>query len=156
MVKLSLFSQFVFLNTFIYQDEPQESGYTSGSEEEDEIKSSPATEGNLDDSDDSDSDSSDDEVEGTMDEGGFEVVPQPKIKKRKALSAEALALGEQMVQSKKRKRDIMDAGWNRFMFDDTGLPDWFVKEEEMHMKRTPDVDPETVEKYRYTTVLLFL
>ena len=89
-----------------------------------------------------------------MDEGGFEVVPQPKIKKRKALTCEELALGEQMVHSKKRKRDIMDAGWNRYMFEDTGLPDWFVKEEEMHMKRRPDVDPETVQKYRLAKIYL--
>merc|ERR1712098_377346 len=33
-------------------------------------------------------------------------------------------------------------------FNDENLPDWFVKEEELHMKKRPDVDPETVEKYR--------
>merc|ERR1712083_1121370 len=69
-------------------------------------------------------------------------------KKRPKLNAEELALGEQLIQSKKARRDIMDAGWNRFMFDDTGLPDWFVKEEEMHMRKRLDVDPETVEKYK--------
>ena len=35
------------------------------------------------------------------------------------------------------------------MFDDEGLPDWFVKEEEMHMRKRLDVDPDTVEKYKY-------
>ena len=35
------------------------------------------------------------------------------------------------------------------MFDDTGLPDWFVKEEEIHMRKPLQVDPATVEKYRY-------
>merc|ERR1712066_922104 len=79
---------------------------------------------------------------------GFEVVPKQKIKKRKQLSCEELALGEQLIQSKKAKRDIMDNGWHRFMFDDDNLPDWFAKEEEMHMKKVPDVDPELVEKYR--------
>merc|ERR1711953_454753 len=79
---------------------------------------------------------------------GFEVVPQQKIKKRKQLSCEELALGEQMIQSKKAKRDIMDNGWNRFMFDDDNLPDWFAQEEEMHMKKKPDVDPDLVEKYK--------
>merc|ERR1711936_815440 len=59
-----------------------------------------------------------------------------------------LALGEKLVRSKKARRDIMDDGWHRFMHDDTNLPDWFVKEEELHMKKKPDVDPETVAKYR--------
>merc|ERR1739838_1127631 len=79
---------------------------------------------------------------------GFEIVPKQKIKKRKALSCEELALGEQLIKSKKAKRDIMDNGWNRFMFNDENLPDWFQKEEELHMKKKPDVDPEVVEKYR--------
>merc|ERR1712217_637209 len=79
---------------------------------------------------------------------GFEIVPQQKIKKRKALSCEELALGEQLIRSKKAKRDIMDNGWHRFMFDDENLPDWFVKEEEFHMRKMPDIDPEVVEKYR--------
>merc|ERR1711872_12355 len=85
---------------------------------------------------------------GGADENGFEIVKQPKITKRKALSPEELALGEEMVKSKKTKRDIMDAGWNRFMFDDSNLPDWFEKEEDLHMKRRPDVDPDVVDKYR--------
>ena len=54
---------------------------------------------------------------GARDSGGFEVVPQqPPLrgKKRPMLSAEELALGEKMVYSKKSKRDMMDAGWNRW------------------------------------------
>merc|ERR1719436_323761 len=44
----------------------------------------------------------------------------------------------------------MDNGWHRYMFneDDKTLPEWFVKEEELHMRKKLDVDPETVEKYR--------
>merc|ERR1712012_1088767 len=71
-----------------------------------------------------------------------------KIKRRANLSPEELALGEKLVRSKKARRDIMDDGWHRFMHDDTNMPDWFVKEEELHMKKKPDVDPETVAKYR--------
>ena len=39
---------------------------------------------------------------------------------------------------------------HRFMFDDKDaeLPDWFVKEEEIHMRRHPDVDPEIVDFYK--------
>jgi len=79
---------------------------------------------------------------------GFEIVPKQKIRKRKPLSCEELALGEQLVQSKKARRDIMDNGWNRYMFNDENLPDWFVKEEELHMKKKPDIDPDVVEKYK--------
>merc|ERR1711902_401361 len=43
---------------------------------------------------------------------GFEIVPQQKVKKRKALGPEELALGEQLIKSKKAKRDIMDNGWH--------------------------------------------
>jgi len=140
------------------KEEPtaQESGYTSGSDNEEDDPSTPnaaVAKGNLDSDDSEDDDdsssSSSDEDEGTaQQEDGFEVVKQPKGKKRKALSYEALAIGEQMVRSKKSKRDLMDAGWNRFMFDDEGLPDWFVKEEELHMKRRVEVDPDTVQKYK--------
>jgi len=79
---------------------------------------------------------------------GFEIVPKQKVKRRAPLTAEELALGEKLVRSKKARRDIMDDGWHRFMFNDTNLPDWFVKEEELHMKKKLDVDPETVAKYR--------
>merc|ERR1711997_495445 len=122
----------------------EESGYTSGSdddeaEESNEVKENQPAESKEDT--DSDSDSEDEEKE-------FEVVPQAKGKKRSALSYEELALGEKLIHSKKSRRDIMEGGWNRFMFDDTGLPDWFVKKEEMHMRKRLDVDPETVEKYK--------
>jgi len=53
---------------------------------------------------------------------GFEVVSASatatKKKKLPVLSAEELALGQVMVTSKKQKRDLMDAAWNRYMFDD--------------------------------------
>ena len=46
----------------------------------------------------------------------FEVAPaEPKSKKRKnvQLTPEELAIGQEMIISKKRKRDLMDQGWNR-------------------------------------------
>lgn len=124
-----------------------ESGYTSGSEDEDEESSAaakPVAQSlDSDSSDEDDNSSSDDE-----DEQDFEIVAKEKVKKRKQLSAEELAIGEEMVRSKKRKRDLMDSGWNRYMTDDAGLPDWFVREEEMHMKKKIELDPATVQKYR--------
>jgi AdoMet-dependent rRNA methyltransferase SPB1 len=51
---------------------------------------------------------------------GFEVVPvKQKKKKAQVLSAEELALGQTLVTSRKRKRDILDNAWNRYMFNDT-------------------------------------
>merc|ERR1719376_973280 len=127
------------------------SGYQSDTDEEDQV-------GNIhhENMEDTDSDDSDSEAEvehksasgKVYNKDGFEIVPKQKIKKRKPLSCEELALGEQLIKSKKAKRDIMDNGWNRFMFNDENLPDWFQKEEELHMKKKPDVDPDVVEKYR--------
>merc|ERR1712107_659418 len=125
--------------------------YHSDSEDDDDSDDDKENSG-VSDSDDGD----DDEAEvvhksasgKVYNKDGFEVVPQQKIKKRKALSCEELALGEKLIRSKKAKRDIMDNGWHRYMFDDDNLPDWFAKEEEFHMKKELDVDPETVEKYR--------
>ena len=52
-------------------------------------------------------------------DGGFEVVPA-KAKKNKlpVLTPEELAVGQMLVTSKKRRRDLMDEAWNRYMFDD--------------------------------------
>ena len=52
-----------------------------------------------------------------MPENGFEVVPIKK-KKLPVLNADELALGQTLVTSRKRKRDIMDMAWNRYMFND--------------------------------------
>merc|ERR1712013_51016 len=114
------------------------SGYQSDTDEEDQVGN--IHHQNMEDTDDSDSEE-EEEVEHKSASGkvynkdGFEVVPKQKIKKRKPLSYEELALGEQLIKSKKAKRDIMDNGWNRFMFNDENLPDWFQKEEELHMKK---------------------
>ncbi len=93
---------------------------------------------------DSDSSSSDEE------EKVAESRKRKKKQKRVILTPEELALGQEMIKSKKARRDIMDAGWNRFMFDDkdNDLPEWFVKEEEYHMRRHPDVDPSVVDFYK--------
>merc|ERR1719461_2179071 len=73
-----------------------------------------------------------------------------KKEKKLVLTPEELALGQEMIKSKKARRDIMDDGWNRYMFDDkdTDLPDWFVQEEKFHMRKHPDVDPKVVDFYK--------
>ena len=52
---------------------------------------------------------------------GYEEVPAAlnvKIKKRPILTPEELALGQELISSKKRRRELEDAAWNRYMFDD--------------------------------------
>merc|ERR1712121_568075 len=123
-------------------------GDDSGSEDDDDEVGNKYHDQGGGGSSDSDTDSDEEEeVEHKSASGkvynkdGFEIGPKQKIKRRAPLSCEELALGEQLVKSKKAKRDIMDNGWNRYMNNDTNLPDWFVKEEEMHMKKRPDLDP---------------
>ncbi|KAL4710726.1 hypothetical protein ACJJTC_004371 [Scirpophaga incertulas] len=111
----------------------------------------------LADSSDNDSSDSDYDVEDTVvpntnntgskaiKKDGFEVVSQDpelkRLKKTLKMDAETLALGTMIATSKKFKRDLMDDAYNRYTFNDTNLPDWFVEDENKHMKR-PVAIPE--------------
>ncbi|XP_063701380.1 pre-rRNA 2'-O-ribose RNA methyltransferase FTSJ3 [Culicoides brevitarsis] len=79
---------------------------------------------------------------------GFEIVTTgPKVKKVK-LSEEELALGQIIATSRKNRRDATDAAWNRYMFNDESLPDWFIKDEAETMKKGTLIPEELVQNYR--------
>lgn len=77
----------------------------------------------------------------------FSILATQKKGKKKKLTPEDLALGSILSKSKKARRDVTDAAWNRFAFNDDHLPDWFIADEEKHMKKEVPVPKEYVEDY---------
>ncbi|XP_028300150.1 pre-rRNA 2'-O-ribose RNA methyltransferase FTSJ3 [Gouania willdenowi] len=114
---------------------------------------------------DSDSDSSDDEQKiismkkgrnaigtvGDADDNNVQVVPVESIsKKARILNAEGLAIGSQIVTSKKRARDLVDDSFHRFANSDEPweVPEWFLDDERKHRKKPLPVTKEMVEEYK--------
>ncbi|EEF49423.1 pre-rRNA 2'-O-ribose RNA methyltransferase [Ricinus communis] len=91
---------------------------TSKGEEDFEIVPAPA----MDSSDDSSSDDSDEDVEA---------------------KAEILAYAKKMLR-KKQREEMLDDAYNKYMFDDEGLPGWFVEEERRHRQPIKPVTKEEI------------
>ncbi|KAM0725648.1 pre-rRNA 2'-O-ribose RNA methyltransferase FTSJ3 [Formica fusca] len=142
------------LNKMIEQYK-KKGGHILGEEEKTEKKINKEKKRKVNESDDTNSDYDMEEMMASKKvkkiggKDGFEVVPQEKdkqVKKRK-LTPEDLALGSLLIR-KKSRRDLIDSAWNRYAFNDEKLPDWFVKDEEKHMKKEAPVPKELVEEYQ--------
>ena len=76
----------------------------------------------------------------------FEIVSQEKPQRR--LTPEGLAIGALMIQSRKKREDLIDSGYNRWTNDDANLPSWFMEDEALHCRKQLPVSKEMVEEYR--------
>lgn len=77
--------------------------------------------------------------------GDFEVVPVDNSMK---LNAEGLAVGAALVSSRKRRREIIESGYHRYMFNDDHLPDWFAKDEARHYRVQLPVTKGDIQEYK--------
>ncbi|XP_076452756.1 pre-rRNA 2'-O-ribose RNA methyltransferase FTSJ3-like [Babylonia areolata] len=64
------------------------------------------------------------------------------------LDAVGLAMGTAMVRSKKRRRDMIESGYHRYMRgEEDNLPDWFLHDEKKHCQKQMPVTKEEVQEY---------
>ncbi|KAK4312222.1 hypothetical protein Pmani_016302 [Petrolisthes manimaculis] len=126
---------------------------------EEQARDAPDSDSDSDNSDSSDGSDSDDptNVEGpnmpraAVGAGGGVLVKKSRKKKedKNELDEIGLALATKMIHSKKVKRNMIDDGWNRYMFgDEEDVPAWFVNSEKKHNAPEVEVEPEDLRMYR--------
>ncbi|XP_068236867.1 pre-rRNA 2'-O-ribose RNA methyltransferase FTSJ3 [Palaemon carinicauda] len=137
----------------------KDEGYTSDNSETEKALDAPEgyTESDSDSGDsDSDTDSEDEgsgKREGiTGTGGGLTNATSRKRKAEEGLGPQGLALATKMIHSKKAKRDVTDAAWNRYMFgDEDDLPEWFLEDERRFNQIRIEVEPSDLRMYRDRT-----
>uniref|UniRef100_M1D491 Ribosomal RNA methyltransferase n=3 Tax=Solanum tuberosum TaxID=4113 RepID=M1D491_SOLTU len=87
----------------------------------------------------------------------FEIVPVPPTDSSDSSSdesgddidrkAEILSVAKKLILKKQREA-MMDDGYNKYMFDDEGLPKWFVDEEKRHRQLIMPVTKEEIAAMR--------
>ncbi|KAB5541453.1 hypothetical protein DKX38_014427 [Salix brachista] len=95
----------------------------------------------------------------SMAENDFEIVPAPAMDSSDDSSsdesedddvdskAEILACAKKMLRKKQREQ-MLDDAYNKYMFDDEGLPGWFVEEEKRHRQPIKPVTKEEMDAMR--------
>ncbi|KAL4890225.1 Spb1 C-terminal domain-containing protein [Aspergillus ambiguus] len=62
------------------------------------------------------------------------------------ITAEAMALAQQMATGEKKSQDVVDDGFNRYSFRDMdGLPDWFLDDENKHSRMNRPITKQASE-----------
>uniref|UniRef100_A0A2P2J8Y6 Putative rRNA methyltransferase n=1 Tax=Rhizophora mucronata TaxID=61149 RepID=A0A2P2J8Y6_RHIMU len=96
---------------------------------------------------------------GAEGEDDFEIVPAPATDSSDDSSsdesenydvdtkAEILAYAKKMLRKKQREQ-ILDDAYNKYMFDDEGLPGWFLEEERRHRQPIKPVTQEEIAAMR--------
>ncbi|KAI6701192.1 hypothetical protein NL676_015516 [Syzygium grande] len=96
-----------------------------------------------------------DTVQASKGRDDFEIVPAPATDSSDESSdddsededidtkAEILACAKKMVRKKQREQ-ILDDAYSKYMFDDEGLPEWFIDEERRHRQRVKPVTKEEI------------
>ncbi|KAL9248474.1 AdoMet-dependent rRNA methyltransferase spb1-like protein [Drosera capensis] len=91
-------------------------------------------------------------VKASKADDDFEIVPAPATDSSDSSSdeeydddskAEILAYAKKMLRKKQRDQ-IIDDGYNKYMFDDEGLPKWFIEEEKRHRQPVKPVTKEEI------------